>query len=58
MNEHYNELDRNYANIKNDIEMSKSPEEQEYWTRRGNEVWEQRDKLGGEIDDYIRKHKK
>ncbi len=51
----YKDLDSQYQQIKNDIEMSKSEEERNYWQKRGDSIWEERDRLGGEIEDLIRK---
>lgn len=50
MSDRYRDLDNQYQNIKNDIEMSRTPEEQEYWQKRGDDVWNERDKLGAEMD--------
>ena len=52
MQERYADLDREYANIKKDIEMSQSEDEQNYWMRRADTIWHERDELGGKIEDF------
>ena len=55
MNEQYNAYNQQYAQYKKDIEMSRNEEERAFWVRRANEIWELRDKLGGEIEMYKNK---
>ena len=52
--EQYADLDRMYNRIKKDIEMSRTPGEQAYWEKRAETIWQERDKVGGEIEDYKR----
>ena len=52
--EKYKDLDLEYKQIKNDIEISRSSEERAYWEKRAEEIWQERDRVGGEIEDYIR----
>lgn len=47
----YQNADNQYKAAKIDIEMSKSPEEQAYWQKRADELWQQRDVLDGKIED-------
>lgn len=51
--EQYKDADNQYQNIKNDIDMSTSIEEQRYWEKRSNEVHNERDELGFEIERMI-----
>ena len=52
--EKYKELDLEYKQIKNDIEISRTPEERVYWEKRAEEIWQERDRVGGEIENYRR----
>ena len=52
----YQDADNKYKAVKNDIEMSRTQEEQIYWTNRADEIWHQRDELGGKIEQE--KHNK
>ena len=45
LQEDYKDIDLQYQNAKNDIEMSRSPEEQDYWQNRADDLWNQRDEL-------------
>ena len=58
MVERYKNVDNEYQNVKNDIEMSRSKEEQEYWTRRADTIWNERDKLGADIEDFKKSRNK
>lgn len=58
MSDRYNDLDHQYQHVKNDIEMSRTPEEQAYWQRRGDAIWEERDRLGGEMEALNNKRNK
>lgn len=35
--------------------MSRTPEEQEYWQKRADDVWNERDRLGAEMDELKNK---
>ena len=52
--EKYKDLDLEYKQIKNDIEISRTSEERAYWEKRAEEIWQERDRVGGEIEDYRR----
>ena len=52
--EKYKDLDLEYKQIKNDIEISRSSEERAYWEKRAEKIWQERDRVGGEIEDYRR----
>ena len=47
-------MDLEYKQIKNDIEISRTSEERAYWEKRAEEIWQERDRVGGEIEDYRR----
>ena len=51
-NEEYNQLqkdfqrvDQAYRNAKSDIEWSRNVDEQKYWTKRADDLWQERDAL-------------
>ena len=52
--EKYKDLDLEYKQIKNDIEISRTSEERAYWEKRAEQIWQERDRVGGEIEDYRR----
>lgn len=58
MKEQYKQLNRDYENAKRDINFSNSDDERNYWNNRADSIWNERDKLGGEMEDYIRSRNK